>query len=1390
MNYEKMTKAELISKLKSLESDIKKSRCSDEVITLQGPGVKYQRIIETFKDAVIIVDVETEIILAANKHAENLLGVPVEKIVGMNRSQMYPPEDIKRYDKIFKKYAKIKGSTTTEDIFIQHKDGRKIPVEISSNIFELDGRKVLQAVIRNITGCSQAEEELNKYQILFDNVSDLAYICDTEGNILYLNMVFEKLSGYKPEEFIGKSFAPLFDKDNLKKSMDLYTRTLKGESPREEIYFKDTGILCEYRNQPLRDEKGVIVGIIGIGRDISKQKRIEKKIEKFNEYLEQCVLERTEELAKVNIEIKDNEARFRSVLSSLYESAVIIYDREGTITSLWGTPEMDKRYRMHAADVVGMSVRDFTPPEQAEKFITQIRQIIDTGRKTIYEHMITVPGGNFWHETSLSPMRDFKGKIVGVVGFIRDITERKIAESKLLKSEERFRLLAENIPEVFWITSQDFGKMIYVSPAYETIWGRSCKSLYDKPKDWFYSIHPDDREKISGAIEKHINAETSFIEEYRIVRPDKSIRWVRDRAFSIKKQSGSVDYIIGIAQDITARKETEQRLARKNSYLKLLHVTAVAANEAKNINDAFLPILEQICQYTGWEIGHAYAISDGNPDLLIPTEVWCIEEQQQFMEFCKVTKDTNFARGVGLPGRVLSSSKPHWIIDVTQDGDFHRKQSAIELNIKSGVAFPVMVESNVVAILEFFTTKSEEPDQQFMEIMAEVGTQLGRTVERKQAEKALYEASEFHNKIISELPIGISIYNQNGQCIEANSTIAKLINATREQMLAQNFKNIKSWKESGLLDAANMSIRLQKTERHEIDIVSTFGKHALFDCILAPFTAKGEQHLLLLLDDITERKKIEMTLQESEERNRSLINDVLDNSNVGVFILDKEFRVVWINESMEFYFGLNRDDIIMKAKSQLIEDKIQHIVEHGDEFKERMLRTYDDNTYVENFVCHILQNDDRQERWLEHWSQPIVSGLYAGGRIENYTDITKSKQAEKALLQSEKMKAMGIMTAGVAHEFNNILAVISSNAQLLEEINRDDKELSTSLRTICRMADDGAEIVDRMYDFTNVHKDTSSYESVDLNDLIKQVIGFTMPRWKEIAHANGITYHIVRNGAKELPSVLGNPPELREVILNIINNALDAMPGGGTITVSTRCVLSDKFGVESEKENDSKLRTQSSELKSDFIEITFADTGKGMSDEVKKMMFDPFYTTRSPQGAGLGMSISYGIMTRHGGEINVESELGKGSRICLTLPIAGKSARHVVTPIQDEKLNIGDLNILIVDDDKEMCMSLCELFTDGGQRVSSVDNGTEAIRLLKKNNYDLLICDLVMPDVTGKEVVKEMDTLNKKTKVGLITGWAYSVEDAEKDGLKVDLIIKKPFNLAILRNNINKLFNS
>jgi CheY-like chemotaxis protein len=189
-------------------------------------------------------------------------------------------------------------------------------------------------------------------------------------------------------------------------------------------------------------------------------------------------------------------------------------------------------------------------------------------------------------------------------------------------------------------------------------------------------------------------------------------------------------------------------------------------------------------------------------------------------------------------------------------------------------------------------------------------------------------------------------------------------------------------------------------------------------------------------------------------------------------------------------------------------------------------------------------------------------------------------------------------------------------------------------------------------------------------------------------------------------------------------------------------------------------------------------------------MFDPFLTTKMPKGTGLGMSISYGIIKSHGGEIDVESEVGRGTTITIRLPINKDNSDCVTRSEQKHKLEVTNLRILVVDDEQAVCDFLSEFLSQEGQNIKSAYGGKEAIKLLKSESFDLVLCDLVMPEVGGREVIQKLDTLGKRPKVGLITGWSEELETFSKEDLTVDFIVKKPFEFSELSKQINNVFNS
>ncbi len=377
--------------------------------------------------------------------------------------------------------------------------------------------------------------------------------------------------------------------------------------------------------------------------------------------------------------------------------------------------------------------------------------------------------------------------------------------------------------------------------------------------------------------------------------------------------------------------------------------------------------------------------------------------------------------------------------------------------------------------------------------------------------------------------------------------------------------------------------------------------------------------------------------------------------------------------------------------------------------------------------------------------------------------IDKYDKSRDVFLPSGSRNSLRKIVAGIAHEFNNILAVVHGNAEVLGGGFEDEKELKTGLHNIVKASDKGAEIVRNMVAIVKTDEGTSKYLFFDLKQLINQAIDSAMSGWKNVAHFSEVEYKIDKNGMKKTPRIFCDPTELREVFVNIIANALDAMPDGGRISFST----------------------WSNE---DTVFVKISDTGMGMSDEIKSEMFDLFYTTKRPVRTRLGMGVACSIITRHGGKIDVESEEGKGTTLTLSLPVKNEIKQQKLSPEPAPDNMTKGIRILVVDDEEEICDILDIFFSREGHMVKAVSDGAEAIKLAKREDFDLVICDLVMPGVTGHDVIKTLNELDKVPKIGVSTGSVADLSPTEVNALKADFIINKPFKLLELTSKINTLF--
>ncbi|MDT7781183.1 MAG: hypothetical protein QOC99_3695 [Acidobacteriota bacterium] len=369
--------------------------------------------------------------------------------------------------------------------------------------------------------------------------------------------------------------------------------------------------------------------------------------------------------------------------------------------------------------------------------------------------------------------------------------------------------------------------------------------------------------------------------------------------------------------------------------------------------------------------------------------------------------------------------------------------------------------------------------------------------------------------------------------------------------------------------------------------------------------------------------------------------------------------------------------------------------------------------------------------------------------------INEQERIREQYAQIEKLSALGELASGVAHDFNNTLAGILGRAQLLLA-TKDTEKIEAGLRLIIKTAKDGAKTIKRIQDFARQRRD-HDFQPVSVDQLLLDVREITRPRWKSRAESEGVHINLeLRLGSSE-PRVLGDESELREVLVNLVFNAVDAMPQGGTLTLSTR------------ESNGS-------------VEIAVTDTGEGMSEEVRSRVFDPFFTTKGKAGMGLGLAVSYGIVRRHEGQIEAESDAGRGTTFRIKLP-AAKSAARAEAATEPPALTLmpqrpGATRILVVDDEENVRELLRDILESEGYKVRLAAGGHEALRLLGEGVFEAVFTDLGMQGMSGWELARAVREMDAGVPLAVITGWGEAVGSSERSAAQVDWVITKPFEAA------------
>jgi PAS domain S-box-containing protein len=418
--------------------------------------------------------------------------------------------------------------------------------------------------------------------------------------------------------------------------------------------------------------------------------------------------------------------------------------------------------------------------------------------------------------------------------------------------------------------------------------------------------------------------------------------------------------------------------------------------------------------------------------------------------------------------------------------------------------------------------------------------------------------------------------------------------------------------------------------------------------------------------------------------------------------------------------------------------------------------------------CEFLRQLSGHVALAAHQSQ-----LY-GALQRAYEDL---RQTQQTVMQQERLRALGQMASGIAHDINNALSPAALYVQSLLE---RDRSLSSDARNYLiitlRAIEDVANTIARMREFYRMREPQLSFLPVDVNRVVQEVIDLTHARWSDMPLERGILIRVQTEFAAHLPRILGAENEIRDALTNLILNAVDAMPEGGTLTLR-----SSSLGATSAPGMDAPRAAR--------VSVEVRDTGIGMSEAVRNRCLEPFFTTKGERGTGLGLAMVYGMIQRHSAELEIDSELGAGSTVRLIFPVAATGAAAVSAA--DVRL-LKRLRILIVDDDPLLLRSLQDTLEQDGHLIGVADGGQAGIDEFcaaekRGTPFDAVVTDLGMPHIDGRTVATAIKSRAPTTPVILLTGWGYRLQEESDVPQHVDRVLSKPPKLYELRAALAKL---
>jgi PAS domain S-box-containing protein len=1362
---------------------------------------RYRELVESSNDIVFQIDTKG-FFTFVNQVATSITGYSKEELVGLHFTDLIVPDYKEETAKFYGRQFVKKTPGTYYEFPFKTKNGEVAWVGQNVQPITRDDQIVgFQAIARDITERRRLEEEKDQtFSLLratLESTADGILVVGTEGQISSFNGKFVRMWHIPKEvietrsdyEALGVALSQLkCPEDFLAKVRDLYGKP--DEESFDVLEFKDGRIFERYSRPQRLGER--IMGRVWSFRDVTKHRQAQVEL-----------------------------SRKTDLLTGLLESVpdiVFFEDLDGVY--LGCNPEFARYVGRSQEEIVGRTDYDLVPTEIADFYRKNDRLMSELGKPRRNEEWIDYPDGHrALVDTFKAPLRSVRGEIIGVIGISRDITDRKVTEERLRESEGNFRTFFETLDDMIIVGTVD-GRIMYTNPAMSRKLGYSPDELKDMH---VLDVHP---RKLRS------EAETIFADMFRGKRKVCPLPLESKSGLLIPVETrcwfgkwSGIDCIFGVCKDLSREQEALQKFDRffRNNPA-LMAVSTIPERKFTEVNGSFLNTLgftrEEIIGKTSAELdlfvqpemqqaiaeslekygrvqtlGLKVRRKDGTIlDGLFSGEVIESQGQKMFLTVMVDTTDRKKAEEALAESeerfRLFMDFNPviAWMKDeqgrhVYLSATYERRFGVRYEDWRGKTDFElwpqetakefwkndqaVLSQNRAMELTETTFEPNGEPchwwnfkfpfqDSSGKRYVGGVGIDI---TDRKRMEKMLIESEEKYHSVFDNAAMGINLKLPDGTFLEVNQALADILGYDRDELANLSYLAITHPDDvqvSGEMHAA--------LERGDIDTYRIEKRYIRKDqgvvwvdtSVRSLRDSCGKLVCTIgITADITARKMAEEALRESEEKIRTLINAVPDN----ICLKDGEGRWLEANDADLKMFELENVQYQGKKDSEL--------ADFSDFYRDAFLtcEEADEKAWATGGVSRgdeVIPVPDGSSRVFDVIKVPLFhadgsrKGLVVVGR-----DITQQRLAENLLLQSERFRAVADLAGGVAHNFNNLLHIVMGYLELaLTDLDLGNySDVKDGLRKVLESSGFGVETVRRLQSFAGIrdHSQLAEKGVFDLSYIVRQAVEMSKTWWKTLPEKEGRDVSLDAR-LQEGCLIRGEKNELFEVVVNLIKNATEALPQGGSIDIRTH--------VEGER-----------------VVFRIKDTGIGISQENLKRLFNPFFTTKAAAGSGLGLASSRKIIEDHGGNIIAESAEGNGTTFTFRLPLAEQPSEQVEAPAPAQQVAGPGKTILVIDDIESVLDPMKSGLTRSGHVVVTATSGQQGLDIFKENPIDVVICDLGMPGINGWEVGKRIRSLCEergipKTPFILLTGWGGQKTEAENIAESgVDAVAEKPVNI-------------